>query len=179
MPGDRLACGTSITDLLASVADGVPPPDPDHSATCRLCRDALDRLEGDWRLVREAAAVVVPPPARVEDRVLRRVRSLVATGWVAMGDGGLGRTSVSEAALALVAEHEAAGVSGVEGVRASTVRVDDAGALQVDVEVTVAWRSSIHDVADRVRRAVAHRILVTAGLAIERVDVTVSDVRGR
>jgi len=175
---DRLVCGTPVADLLAAVADGVPPPDPDHSATCGPCLDALDRLEEAWRSVRTAAEVVVPPPKGVEDQVLRRVRDLLAVGWAPMVDGGLGRTSVSEVALALVAEHEAAGVPGVARVRASRVRASDRPALHVHLEVTVRWRVPIEAVAAQVRRSVAHRIRTVTGLVTERVDVVVSDVRG-
>lgn len=173
---ERLACGTRVADLLAAVADRVPPPDPDHSARCDYCRGALDRLADDWRVVQEAAAVVVPPPAGVEDRVLRRVRDLLATGWVVVADGGPGRTSVSEAALAVVAEHEASGLAGVDRVRAARVRAGDGRPVRVHLELAVGWRVPIDDVAERVRRAVGHRIRTVTGLVTERVDVVVTDV---
>lgn len=175
---DRLVCGTPLADLLAAVADGVPPPDPDHSASCGPCLAALDRLEEAWRSVRTAAEIVVPPPEGIEGQVLRRVRDLLAVGWASIVDGGLGRTSVSEAALALVAEHEAAGVPGVDRVRASRVRASDRPALHVHLELTVRWQVPIEAVAGHVRRSVAHRIQAVTGLVTERVDVVVSDVRG-
>lgn len=174
---DRLVCGTSVVDLLATVTDGVPAPDPEHSARCPHCRAALDRLETDWRLVRETAAVEVPPQVGVERRVLRRVRALMATGWATTGDGGLGHTSVSEAALALVAEYEAAGVRGIANARATRAEVGDGEAVWVRLELTVRWLVRIDEAADEVRRVVAHRIQVVTGLVTERVDVVVNDVR--
>lgn len=76
---ERLPCGVELATLVDQVAEGTSPADPEHQATCPHCGPALAELDDLWGWVRELAREEVVVPARLVEKVIRRIREEVAS----------------------------------------------------------------------------------------------------
>ncbi|TFV64132.1 Asp23/Gls24 family envelope stress response protein [Geodermatophilus sp. DF01-2] len=198
---DRLACGKPVDDLLAQVTDGAPPRDPEHQRGCPHCRAALAELEDLWAPVRDLAAEHVRAPAGLLQAVMAQIRELSRNAWQAVLHDPVGQTriaarvvgavarlaaeSVPHVTLALGGGHAAgpmeatadpARVAGPEGEAATDIGVAGTHVV-IDVQIAVDFGVPIPQVADQVRRRVAHHIATHTGLTTTEVNVTVVDVR--
>jgi hypothetical protein len=84
-----LSCGADLDALVAQVADGAAPRDPEHQAGCPHCQAALDQLNELWSLVDRLARARVAAPERIDAVVLGRVRRAIFAGKVLELFGGL------------------------------------------------------------------------------------------
>ena len=126
-PVERLPCGTELASLVDQVAERTPPLVDAHQAVCPHCRAALAELEELWGYVRALAREPVIAPARLVERVIRRVREelaalarlpleLVVPRLVrhALLSGPRGTTRVASSVVAMIsalAAQEVAGLS--------------------------------------------------------------------
>ncbi|MCW2583342.1 MAG: Asp23/Gls24 family envelope stress response protein, partial [Klenkia sp.] len=99
----ELACGCSLDDLLAQVADGADPADPDHQRACPHCRAALAELAGLWAPVRELAETAPATPAGLDAKVMERVGAMATHAWHAVLPETDGVTRVAAWVVAVVA----------------------------------------------------------------------------
>lgn len=110
------------------------------------------------------------PLARDVVRALRAEGGLLTTR---VGPGGVDR--ISEAAVAAALAQAARGVEGVEHASVR-VEVDEAGALQVEVEIVAVLGAELPMLADAVRGAIRDASARATGLAAGTIDVRVDDV---
>jgi len=106
-----------------------------------------------------------------------------------------GQTSLTRSLVQGIAQAAAEGVPGVREARpatdpwrpvrqwlrledaASAIAVDPAGThLTIDVEVAIEYGNPIPVLVEKVRRAVAKRVLETTGCSVETVNVTVAEI---
>lgn len=176
-----LLCGTELGQLVDQVADRLLPEDTLHQRGCPHCRQALETLDPLWAGLRTLAAEPVRVPARVIDEVMARVRA-GRSRWEIVLDASRGVTLVGENVVALVARcaaHEVPGVAVVESAtaHASHERGQGAsGAFEVAITVTLRGLRPVTAVAEAVREQVSALVAGMTGLAVARVDVTVSDL---
>ena len=186
--GERLRCGVAIGELLAQVADGSAPPDPDHQRGCRHCRASLAELSSLWTAVHRLAAERVVVPAAFEANVRRRILEPPSSRagadplprprrWVPVSSGGTGATRVGDtilARLALLAARSVTGVA-VRPVSRSNPRMATAGdRVVVAIEIHAPYGDDLVAVADAVRMAVVVQLLAVAGLDDVQVDITIT-----
>lgn len=173
---NRLPCGTPLGDIVAEVAEGRPPADPDHRAGCEHCQAARLRVERAWAGLRRLADEPITPSPDLRERVLDWVRELASAGWVSADGGDPGRTVVSTTVIAGLAARAAATVHDVAAVGARRARVDD-GQVSVQVEVVARFGAPLEALAGRVRTAITADALAIAQVEVTTVDVDVVDVR--
>lgn len=106
-----------------------------------------------------------------------------------------GQTSLTRSLVQGIAQAAAEGVSGVREARPATdkwrpvrqwlrleeadapIALDPAGThLTIDVEVAIEYGNPIPALVEKVRRAVARRVLETTGCSVETVNVTVAHI---
>lgn len=201
-PARELACGCSLDELLAQVADGTDPADPDHQRACPHCRAALAELAELWAPVR---TLEEPPatPAGLDAKVMERVSAMATHAWHAVVPETHGVTRVAAWVVAVVARRAAQRVEGVRSVRGqaapppaavAAVRAEwtggptaaqRAGAMGigvsgrrvvVTVQLTVAPGHPLPRLAEDVRRSVVAGVGALTGLDVVEVDVHVADL---
>lgn len=169
-----LTCGTRRADLVEQVAErgsGVRTP---HQASCTQCQTALRDLEWAWQAVDLLRSEAVQPPARLLERVMRRVRAeLVSWNIEVRGEHGL--TQLSAQVFAMIAYETAESVPGVSAVhRSQPARVSDG--VDVALELSLVFGYSAPEVGAVVRRRLMSRVRQLTGLAVGAVQIKVSDV---
>jgi uncharacterized alkaline shock family protein YloU len=197
---DRLPCGVPVDDLLAQVADGIPPRDPEHQRHCPHCRATLAQLQELWAPVRDVAAEEIRAPAGILQTVMAQIRDLSRNGWAAVLQDPVGRTRIEARVVGAIARLAAESVPHVtlalgggrvatppgtsaartEKVAASAESATDVGLagshVVIDVQIAVEYGVSMDEVAGQVRRRIARHIAVQTGLTTTEVNVTVVDV---
>jgi uncharacterized alkaline shock family protein YloU len=201
----RLACGVSLASLVDQVAEGVPPPDPEHQVGCPHCGAALAELEEIWERVRELAHEEIVGPVTIVQNVIRRIRRSMAPRAPqvplevvvprlvrhALLHGDRGTTRIADVVVAGIAARVARRVPGVHtlvrGRQLDAVRHRHALPTGVHVEVddrrvaltlalVVEYGASIPAVTREVREAIIESIETATGLDVVGVDVRVNDL---
>lgn len=171
--GPRLECGRPAESLLEAATEPGTILDA-HQQGCPYCRAELQALRRRWSVVRAEAAAPVLVPAGLVDRMVSRVRTVLAEpGYLEVpsvrGRLRVARSVVEDIARQTVREH---GLS-VVGCRA----VSDPAGLAVEVHVVMPYGVAVARRADAARRAVIAAVAAYAGLDVTAVDVDVVDVQ--
>ncbi len=171
-----LPCGRDAADLVALVADGrsADPALAAHAAGCPHCTAELAALDGQWELVRAAAAQRPSTPDGLAGRALAAVRGVRGRGgsFDLAQPGGLLR--VSEGAVALLARAAAARVLAEHG--GGHVRMVRAGGGTVDIGLAVRFGDAIAPLVAHVRAALRSHLAEHLGDSVPAVNVEVVDV---
>ncbi|MDQ6817337.1 MAG: Asp23/Gls24 family envelope stress response protein [Actinomycetota bacterium] len=176
-----LACGTPLEVLIDQVAEHYTPMEGAHQASCAYCRAALVALGEAWGEVLAFARQPVPVPAGLTERIMSRVRALIAR----IGDsvvllGGRGDTRVSERVIGRVARAAALTVPGVVLPSAMRIVVDpsDRSRVLLGLRLVIAFGPSIDTVARRVRAQVSAHVSAQTGARVAGVDIAIEDIVG-
>ena len=175
---ERLACGVEIATLVDQVAEGTPPADPEHQATCPHCGPALSEIEELWGRVRELAREEVVTPEQLAGRIIRRIRQEVTTRRLevpleavvprlvrhALLHSDRGTTRIADAVVADVVSRVVCEVPGVHSLGGGSL----AGALQAGIPVGATAEGVKVEVGGE-RVAVHVRLVVRYGASIARV----------
>jgi uncharacterized alkaline shock family protein YloU len=193
----ELACGASVDDLLAQVADDQADRLTGHQLQCPHCQAAITELTALWSPVHEFAREPVAAPRQLRATVMRHINRLVEDVWYTLQLNEGGAIRVAARVVAGIARDSAAGVPGVRValgrstdsriaamVRNATHRhrhphaaVGVLGRTAViDLALAVTYNQPVHDVARQVQRRVMHELRDTVGLQSITVNVTVDDV---
>lgn len=174
-----LACGTPLEALIDQVAEHHTPVDPAHQASCAYCQAALVALGEAWGEVLAFARVPVPVPAGVTERIMSRIRALIAR----IGDsvvliGARGETRVSERVVGRVARAAALTVPGVVLPSAMRIVVDprDPRRVRLGLRLVIAFGPSIDALASAVRAQVSAQVWAQTGARVAGVDIAVEDI---
>lgn len=177
--GGVLACGTPLGALIDQVADHQTPVDAAHQASCAYCHAALVALGEAWGEVLAFARQPVPVPAGLTERIMSRIRALLAR----IGDsvvliGAPGETRVSERVVGRVARAAALTVPGVVLPSAVGIVVDprDRGRVRLRLRLVIAFGPSIDEVATGVRAQVSAHVRAQTGARVTGVDIAVADI---
>lgn len=171
--GPRLGCGRPAQSLLEAATEPGTVLDA-HQQRCPYCQAELRALRRRWSVVRAEAAAPVTVPAGLVDRMVGRVRSVLAEpNYLEVpsvrGRLRVARSVVEDMARQTVREH---GLS-VVGCRA----VPGSTGLVVDVHVVMPYGVAVAPRAEAARRAVIAAVAAYAGLDVTAVDVAVVDVQ--
>jgi uncharacterized alkaline shock family protein YloU len=181
--------------LLAQVAEGDRPADPDHQRGCPYCQSALVDLRRLWVPVAELAAQDVRAPSGLVEAVLARIRELTRDPWYVAVPGPEpgGQLRVAARVVAAVARLAAAGVPSVgfalgravappamtlqgDGTDSAGDHTIAGGAVEIAVDITVDYGAPLHLVAQAVRRRIVSDLHRHTGLTSGTIDVNVIDV---
>lgn len=183
LPGDDRIDGHALDELSDYLARGRRPADPsiDDSPECRAALAALERLSRTTAEVLAAEAESAPLDEGWVSRILDGIRLDVKAGRripVAHPDPAADLGLTEGAVRALI---RSVG-DGIDGVLVGRCRLDGeietpGAPVAVHIEISVRFGEPLAEVATRVREAVAAELARHAELAIESVDVTVTDVR--
>jgi uncharacterized alkaline shock family protein YloU len=181
----------AVDDLLAQVADGTAPRDPEHQRTCRHCRATLAELTALWEPVHDLARQDVRAPAQLLETVMARVRELPRSTWHAVLPGeataGGGQTRIAARVVAAVARLAAQSVPQVSLALGRGHNADHNGAevaaagqhVVIDVQLVVDHGAHIPEVARQVRHQITRHIAAHTGLTTAEVNINVTDVYTR
>ncbi|MFG3188043.1 Asp23/Gls24 family envelope stress response protein [Streptomyces omiyaensis] len=176
-----LACGRDLAEVWERAA--LAPADDPHTLACAYCRQAVTDLEH----LRAAALPVAPaPPADLDTSALvRRVMEVVRLELRPGRDLPLGEDdedswiyeSVAARTLRAAAEE-------VPGVRAGSCRVTPPGSrtspargpVGVRIDITVEYGRDLRSTSRAVRDGLARAARERLGLAVDALDVTVTDL---
>jgi uncharacterized alkaline shock family protein YloU len=178
-PQGVLACGTPVDALIDQVAAGQTPLDAPHQAACAYCQAALVALGEAWGDLQAFAREPVPVPAGLSERVMARIRVLVArVGDPVVLIGARGETRVSERVIGRVARTAALTVPGVVLPSALWIVVDprDRGRVRLGLRLVIAFGPSIETLADAVRERVGAVVSAQTGARVAAVDIAVQDI---
>lgn len=196
---ERLPCGTELASLVDQVAEGAPPEQPGHEASCPHCQSALAELERLWARVRELADEEVVAPARLAAWVIRRIRRELPSLGRALPLGAVvprlvrhallsstrGATRIADSVIADIAGRAARATPGVRVLEERGVigRIEPGVSVEVDEHrVTIALRlaarygDDLVALASAVRRRVIETVEAVTGLEVVAVDVGVDDL---
>ncbi|WP_030515544.1 anti-sigma factor [Nocardia sp. NRRL WC-3656] len=177
-----LPCGRSVEqvwDRLDAVEAGLAD---EHESDCPHCAAARESLLTLRAATRELVDEPDPPPPAMFDRIMSAVRAEVRRGrMVSLATPNPGSVEVSEQAIAAVLRYAA---DTVAGVRARSCRIDDHGpdadgghAITVALSISVRHGdTAVERVVPQVRERVRAAATARAGLALDRLDITVVDV---
>jgi Asp23 family, cell envelope-related function len=178
-PHGVLACGTPLAALIDQVAEDDRPIDPTHQAACGYCQAALVAMEEAWGEVRAFAGQPVSVPAGLSERIMSRIRAMLAR----IGDpvvllGACGETRVSEWVIGRVARAAALTVPGVVWPSALRIVVDsrDRSRVRLGVRLVIAFGPPIDALAETVRTRVRARVSAQTGARVAGVDIAVADI---
>lgn len=182
-PGDDRIDGHTLDELSDYLARGRRPADPsiDDSPECRAALAALERLSRTTAEALAAEAENAPLDEGWVSRILDGIRLDVKAGRripVVHPDPAADLGLTEGAVRALI---RSVGDS-IDGVLVGRCRLDGeietpGAPVAVHIEISVRFGEPLAEVATRVREAVAAELARHAELAIESVDVTVTDVR--
>lgn len=183
LPGDDRIDGHTLDELSDYLARGRRPADPsiDDSPECRAALAALERLSRTTAEALAAEAESTPLDEGWVSRILDGIRLDVKAGRripVVHPDPAADLGLTEGAVRALI---RSVGDS-IDGVLVGRCRLDGeietpGAPVAVHIEISVRFGEPLAEVATRVREAVAAELARHAELAIESVDVTVTDVR--
>lgn len=179
---DVLACGRLTGDLLDQVADGRGHDRDAHQTGCVHCRAALAEYDRLWTPLHDLASERVSAPDGPVEQALARIRGAVTGTDYATLTTADGVTRVAARVVVVAARTTAQDVPGVRvaigrhladhGRTGPAVTAGVAGAsTAVEIIIAADYGLPLHELAARVRRAVATRIRTLTDL--EPVDVTV------
>ena len=176
---DRLPCGVRLEELLAQVADAVPPVDAAHQSGCPYCQTALRRLHRGWADVVELAREPVDVPSRLTVQIMERVNVLAAqtADFILLGHAG-GETRVSHAVVVRIAQRLARTVPGVVFASARVEPHDPPLPERVDLSIrlVVSFGPALHHVGDAVRKIVRRHVLRLTGAHLDQIDIRIDDM---
>ncbi|MBA2629872.1 MAG: Asp23/Gls24 family envelope stress response protein [Thermoleophilaceae bacterium] len=183
LAADRVPCGAELAALVEQVADGHAAQRSEHQLACPHCQVALVDLAARWAPVRSYADRPVAVPPTLVALVLRRVRACAEADRFVVLTTARGVARVSAWTLERMAALAAGRVAGVRAVVGRTVQLapNPSGrpSVKVQLDITVAYGSSLVKVADAARREVVAEIESATGVLVQAVDVTVEDLAGR
>jgi uncharacterized alkaline shock family protein YloU len=174
-----LACGTPLETLIDQVAEHGTPVDAAHQASCPYCQAARVALGEAWGEVLAFARHPVPVPAGLTERIISRIRELIARiEHAVVLIGARGETRVSERVIGRVARAAALTVPGV--VLPSAMRIDidpsDRSRVRLGLRLVIAFGPSIDALTRRVRGQVSARVGAQTGARVTAVDIVVEDI---
>lgn len=176
---DSLPCGERLEELIAQVADRVPPANEAHQSNCPYCQSALRRLRRGWADVTELAREPVNPPSGLTAQIMERVKALVAqtAEFILIGHPH-GETHVSHAVIGRIAQRLARAVPGVTFASARVEQHHPSPPDRVDlsIQLVVTFGPVLQRVADAVRETVRRQMLKLTGAHIDRIDVRIDDI---
>ncbi len=178
-PQGALACGTPLEALIDQVAEDRGPSDAAHQAACAHCQAALVALGEAWEELQAFARQPVPVPAGLTNRIMSRIRTLIARiGDAVVLIGPRGETRVSERAVGRVARGAALSVPGVAWPSALWIVVDprDRGRVRLGLRLVIAFGPSIDTLAKMVRERVSARVRAQTGARVAGIDIAVEDI---
>lgn len=171
--GPRLECGRPAQSLLEAATEPGTILDT-HQQRCPYCQAELRALRRRWSMVRAEAAAPVMVPAGLVNRMVGRLRSVLAEPSYlevpsVRGRLRVARSVVEDIARQTVREH---GLS-VVGCRV----VSESTGLAVEVHVVMPYGVAMARRADAARQAVIAAVAAYAGLDVTAVDVAVVDLQ--
>lgn len=168
-----LECGRDLTALVEQVADGVPPTDPEHQASCAYCQEALCRLRTATGQIRELGGVRVQVPDGLGRRVMAQLRR--ERGRVPLAGGSGGVDTVDDAVVTQIVRRAVLAVPGVLQCSVVVGSTTDEG-LALTIHLTATLGPSLPGIGAEVRERVAADLHELAGLRTAGIAVHVDDV---
>lgn len=172
----RLPCGADLTVLASQSFDGTTPAEADaeHQRSCPHCQAALRRIGAVVEDVRGLAAEPVTVPPNLLSSLMARLRS--APALVTVDVHARGATMVSEELVAAVARRAALSVAEVAYASVIATDANATGTVALRSRLVVAYGPPLHEVADRVRAAIAEEVAALTGATLRSIEVTVDDL---
>lgn len=179
---DRLPCGRSVDPLVAQVADGAAPADPQHERSCPHCRAALAEIRAVWAPLQALAAEQVQAPRTVRALVMARIRNLPRNVWYAVVEGERGTTFTAARVIGKVVRLAADGIPAISLAlgRGRTAPGTDIGVtgshVVLDVHVVVRRGAHIPTVARELRDRIRIHLVDLVGLTPTEINIAVVDI---
>ncbi|SHK06906.1 Uncharacterized conserved protein YloU, alkaline shock protein (Asp23) family [Pseudonocardia thermophila] len=177
-PPERLVCGRPIDDVIEQVAAGRAHVRDAHQEGCVHCQAALAEYQQQWApLAALAAEPVTAPPGKI-DKLLQRLRSTLARPEYAIIPDPDGELRIAARVITVTAREAAAQVDGVRvaltdtGVTAGVA----GGTTAIEITLAAGFGYDLHELADRVRAAVATAVRDITGLTAAEITVVIDDV---
>lgn len=174
-----LACGVSLDALVDQITEHERPVAAAHQAGCQHCQAALGALKETWGELQGFAAQPVVVPAGLGERVMARIRVLVARwGGAAVLTGPGGETRIGEWVLAQIARRAALTVPGVVFASALRVAVDPADRRRASfsLRLAITFGPAIDALSAAVREQISSHLSAQTGVRVAVVDIAVEDV---
>lgn len=172
--GHPLPCGRSVEQVWEDLEAGRTSAHAVDCPHCTTARASLEQLAEATRLL-----VVDPgePPPGLLDRIMTAVRAELAHAEKIPLPASSGGVDISALALAAVLRFV---VDGVDGLRAHRCRIeldpDTVHTVRVFMSVSLRYGSGQVAALDEARRRVRAALSARIGLALQTLDVEVSDV---
>ena len=171
---DRLTCGHYAGQLWDSLRQGTPD---EHSRSCPHCQAALAEIRPVAEAVSQLAAEPVSPPADLAANVMNAIRARIHRNHRIQLPAPAGmRLDIREQAAAGILR---AAADRVDGVRARSCRLSVAasGTLAgVQLAISVRYGTPAGQRADAVRAAVRAAARSQLGLALDSINIDVTDI---
>jgi hypothetical protein len=169
---DTLPCGRSRADVWEHAAAGRLD---DHERTCPYCQEAAGAYEPVRRAGAELATRPVRPPAGLVTGVMRSIRGQLVPGRPIDLPAPVGsRLTVSEAAATALLAAAADDAPGVSVRECRFPDPDDPAAVEVTAVLRPGYTAP--ESAAEVRALITAAATTMLGLAIDQVDVTITDL---
>lgn len=185
-----LPCGAAVDEVLAQVADGHAARRSNHQAECPHCQAALAEYDRLWSPVREVADAPVSPPESPLQAALSHIRGTPYDPTCGVLAGDQGQTRIAARVVVVIARETAQDVPGVRValsrlrlsgaapvVHENPVRVGLAGqSAAIVLTVAATYGTDLHELAERIRTAVAGQVRAATGLEPVAITIAVEDV---
>lgn len=172
---DRLPCGHYADQLWDSLREGTPDI---HSRGCPHCQAALAEIRPVAEAVSQLAAELVSPPADLAANVMHAIRARIHGSHRIQLPAPAGmRLQIREQAAAGILRAAADRVDGVRARGCRLIGVAASGAVAgVQLTISVRYGTPAGQRAAAVRAAVRAAALSQLGLALDSVDIEVTDI---
>lgn len=172
---DRLTCGRYAGQLWDSLRQGTPD---EHSRSCPHCQAALAEIRPVAEAVSQLAAEPVSPPADLAANVMTAIRARIHRNHHIQLPAPAGmRLDIREQAAAGILR---AAADRVDGVRARSCRLIGMAANEtpagVQLAITVRYGTPAGQRAAAVRAAVRAAARSQLGLALDSINIDVTDI---
>ena len=172
---DRLTCGRYAGQLWDSLREDTPDK---HSRSCLHCQAALAEIRPVAEAVSQLAAEPVAPPADLAANVMNAIRARIHRNHRIQLTAPAGmRLDIREQAATGILRTAA---DRVDGVRALSCRLTGAAAngtlAGVQLAISVRYRTPAGQRADAVRAAVRAAARSQLGLALDSINIDVTDI---
>ncbi|MEV0051033.1 Asp23/Gls24 family envelope stress response protein [Saccharopolyspora shandongensis] len=187
---EGLPCGAAVDDVFAQVADGHAARRSTHQAGCPHCQAALAEYDRLWSPVREVADAAVHPPDSPLQAALSHIRGTVHNPTYGVLTSDDGQTRIAARVVVVIAREAAQNVPGVRVAlsrlrlpggdpveRENPVRVGLAGqSAAIVLTVAATYGTDLHELAERIRSAVAEQVRAATGLEPVAITIAIEDV---
>lgn len=177
LAGDELLpCGRPLSRVWEQARDVGTTTDPEHTATCPYCRQAVEGLAALDHATQALLQKERPGGHSLADRVISAVRAEVRLGAMLPLDDPAHDLRIAESAAAKVLRHAADTIPGARAASCRLTATGDGTAIHVTMTLAAALDQPLPARAAQVRRAVLHAAEHQLGLAVTSVDLKIDAV---